>query len=85
VGGDAADAHPAGAVLDEYQDVQPGQCDSVHVQEVDGQDPGASNSAFFARSPRITRIARLNNQRISRQMILSSTWSANHHRTTRAG
>jgi hypothetical protein len=39
----------------------------------------ASNSAFFFPSPRITRIARLNNQRISRQTILSSTWPANHH------
>jgi len=34
----------------------------------------ASNSTFFARSPRITR-----------HTILGSTWSANHHRTTRAG
>jgi hypothetical protein len=31
---------PAGAVLDEHQDVQPGQRDSIHVKEVDGQDPG---------------------------------------------
>ena len=38
------------------------------------------NSAFFARSHRNTRTARPNNQRISRQTILSSsTWSANHH------
>ncbi len=45
----------------------------------------ASNSAFFAPSPRTTSTARLNNQRISRQTILSSTWPANHHRTSRAG
>jgi hypothetical protein len=40
VGGDSADAHPAGAVLDEHQYVQPGQPDRVHVQEIDRQDPG---------------------------------------------
>jgi hypothetical protein len=44
-----------------------------------------SNSAFFSLSPRITRTARLNNQRISRQAILSSTWPANHHRASPAG
>ena len=44
-----------------------------------------SNSAFFSPSPRTTRTARLNNQRISRQTILSSTWPANQHRTSRAG
>jgi len=44
-----------------------------------------SNSASFSRSPLDTRTARLNNQRISRQTILSSTWSANHHRTSRTG
>ena len=44
-----------------------------------------SNSAFFSLSSWITRIARLNNQRISRQAILSSTWSANHHCTSLAG
>jgi hypothetical protein len=44
-----------------------------------------SNSAFFSASPRTTRTARLNNQRISRQTILSSTWSASHHRTSIAG
>jgi hypothetical protein len=32
--------HPAVAVLDEHQDVQPLQADGVHVQEVDGEDPG---------------------------------------------
>jgi len=42
----------------------------------------ASSSAFFSASPRTTR---LNNQRISRQTILSSTRSANHHRTSIAG
>jgi hypothetical protein len=38
VGRDAADVHPAGAVLDEHQHVQPGQRDSIHVQEIDSQD-----------------------------------------------
>ena len=37
-----------------------------------------SSSAFFSSSPRTTR---LNNQRMNRQTILSSTWPANHHRT----
>jgi len=44
-----------------------------------------SNSAFFSPSPRTTRTARLNNQRISRQAILSSTRSANHHHASPAG
>ncbi len=44
-----------------------------------------TSSAFFSSSPRTTRTARLNNQRMSRQTILSSTWSANHHRTSLAG
>ena len=39
-----------------------------------------SNSAFFAPVPRDTRTARPNNQRISRQTILSSIRPANHHR-----
>jgi hypothetical protein len=43
-----------------------------------------SSSAFFARSPRNTTV-RPDNQRISRQTILSSTSSANHHRTSLAG
>ena len=40
VGGDSAQMHPAGAMLDEYQDVQSSQQHSVHVQEVDRDDPG---------------------------------------------
>ena len=40
VGGDAAEVHPPGAVLDEDQYVQPGQRHRVHVQEVGGEDPG---------------------------------------------
>ena len=40
VRGDAAQVHPAGAVLNEYQYVQSPQQDRVNVQEVDGQDPG---------------------------------------------
>ena len=40
VGGDSAKMHPAGAMLDEYQDIQSSQQHSVHVQEVDRDDPG---------------------------------------------
>jgi hypothetical protein len=39
-GSDAAQVHPAGTVLDEYQDVQSPEEHGVHVQEVDGEDPG---------------------------------------------
>ena len=38
--GDSAEVHPAGPVLDEYQDVQPVQQHGVHVQEIHGEDPG---------------------------------------------
>jgi hypothetical protein len=38
--GDAAEAHPAGAVLDEHQHVQSLQQYGVHVQEVHREDPG---------------------------------------------
>jgi hypothetical protein len=41
VGGDAAQMHPATAVLDEHQDVQSLQQHSVHVEEVDREDPGS--------------------------------------------
>ena len=40
VRGDAAEVHPAGAVLDEHQDVQPFQQHGVDVQEVDCEDSG---------------------------------------------
>jgi hypothetical protein len=40
VRGDAAQVHPAGAVLDECQHVQSPQHDRVNVQEIDGQDAG---------------------------------------------
>ena len=40
VGGDAAEVHPAGAVLDEHQDVKPVQQHGVHVQEIHCEDPG---------------------------------------------
>jgi hypothetical protein len=40
VRGDAAEVHPAGAVLDRYQDVQSLQQHGVHVQEVHREDPG---------------------------------------------
>jgi len=39
-GGDPAEVHPAGAVLDEYQDIDALQQHGVHVQEVNGEDPG---------------------------------------------
>jgi hypothetical protein len=32
--------HPAGAMLDEHQDIQPPQQHGVHVQEIDCDDPG---------------------------------------------
>ena len=38
--GDAAQMHPAAAVLDKHQHIQPSQQDGVCVQEVDGEDPG---------------------------------------------
>jgi hypothetical protein len=37
--GDAAEVHPAGAVLDEHQHVQASQQHGVHVQEVDRDNP----------------------------------------------
>jgi hypothetical protein len=40
MGGDAAEVHPAGAVLDEHQDIQSSQQHGVHVQEIDREDPG---------------------------------------------
>ena len=40
VGGDAAQMHPAGSMLDEHQDVQTLQQHGVHVEEVHGEDPG---------------------------------------------
>ena len=40
VGGDAAQMHPAGAMFDEHQDVQPLQQHGVHVEEVHSEDPG---------------------------------------------
>ena len=39
-GSDPAEVHPAGAVLDEYQDIDALQQHRVHVQEVDCEDPG---------------------------------------------
>jgi hypothetical protein len=40
VGGDAAQMHPAGVMLDEHQDIQPFQQHRVHVQEVHREYPG---------------------------------------------
>ena len=38
--GDAAQMHPAGAVLDEHQHVDALQQHGVHVQEINREDPG---------------------------------------------
>jgi hypothetical protein len=38
--GDAAEVHPAGAMLNEHQDIQSLQQHGVHVQKVDREDPG---------------------------------------------
>jgi hypothetical protein len=40
-GGDAAQMHPPGAMLDEHQDVETPQQHGVHVEEVDGEYPGS--------------------------------------------
>jgi hypothetical protein len=40
VRGDAAQVHPAGTVLDEYQDVQALEQHGARVQEIDREDPG---------------------------------------------
>jgi hypothetical protein len=40
VGGDAAQMHLAGAVLDEHQDIQSFQQHGGHGQEAGGEDPG---------------------------------------------
>jgi hypothetical protein len=37
---DATDVHPAGAVLNEHQDIKSLQQRGVHVQEIDGEDAG---------------------------------------------
>ena len=39
--GDAAEVHPAGAVLDEHQDVHSLQQHGIHVQEIGREDPGS--------------------------------------------
>jgi hypothetical protein len=39
-GGDPAEVHPPGAMLDEYQNVDALQQHGVHVQEVNREDPG---------------------------------------------
>jgi hypothetical protein len=41
VRGDAAKIHPAGAMFNEHQDIQSPEEHGVHVQEVDGEDPGS--------------------------------------------
>jgi hypothetical protein len=40
MGGDAAEMHPASAVLDEHQDIQPFQQHGIHVQEAGRDHPG---------------------------------------------
>ena len=39
--GDAAKMHPAGAMLDEYQDIQSPEEHGIDVQEIDCDDPGS--------------------------------------------
>jgi hypothetical protein len=48
VRGDAAQVHPAGAVLDEHQDIQSLQQHGIHVEEVDGEDPGGLGAQELA-------------------------------------
>ncbi|MFI5062657.1 MAG: hypothetical protein ACHP9Z_01575 [Streptosporangiales bacterium] len=70
---------------DEADDVTGSVCLPAAINQRNSACRSTSNSAFFSPSPRTTRRARLNNQRISRQAILISTWSANHHRARLAG
>jgi hypothetical protein len=56
VGGDAAPMHPAAAVLDEHQHIQPPQQHGVCVQEIDRDDPGSLGMKKL--SPRRARPAR---------------------------
>jgi hypothetical protein len=53
---DPAEVHPAGAVLDEHQDIQSLQQHGVHVEEVDGEDPGGPGAQ--ERAPGRARAAR---------------------------
>jgi len=39
--GDSAGVHPAGAMLGEYQDVQPAQQHGVHVRDIHREHPGS--------------------------------------------
>ena len=48
VRGDAAKMHPAGAMLDEHQDIQCPQQHGVHVEEADGEDPGGLGAQELA-------------------------------------
>jgi len=48
--------HSAAAMLDEHQDIQSPQQHSVHVQEVDGEDPGGLDVQELP--PRRVRAAR---------------------------
>src|ERR1019366_5540614 len=59
-GGDAAEVHPAGAVLDEDQDVQPGQRHCVNMQEVRGEDPGGLRAQEPPRGPAVPARRRVN-------------------------
>ena len=56
VRGDAAKMHPAGAMLDEHQDMQSPEEHGVHVQEIDCDDPGSLGVQELA--PARTRAAR---------------------------
>jgi len=63
VGGDAAEVHPAGAVLDEHQHVQPAQRHCVHMQEVGGQDPGGLRVQELPPGPAVPARRRVNARR----------------------
>ena len=56
VRGNAAEVHPAGAMLDKHQDVQSLQQHGVHVQEVHCEDPGGLRMEKLP--PRRARAAR---------------------------
>ena len=56
VGCDAAEVHPASAMLDEHQDVQPSQQHDIDMQEVDRDDPDGLDMEELP--PRRARAAR---------------------------
>jgi hypothetical protein len=48
---DTAKVRPTGAVLDQYQDIQPGQQHGIDVKEVGGEDPIAPTVTPTLKSP----------------------------------